>query len=52
MTRPVLYRSMVSENHDAEGEWHTLWRCSGEQYHAFWQRLHHIEVGWQQMMQG
>ena len=30
----------------------TLERCSGEQYQAFWHRLHHIEVGRQQMMQG
>lgn len=30
----------------------TLWRCSGVQYHAFWQRLHHMEVGRQQMMHG
>jgi hypothetical protein len=31
---------------------HTVWRCSGVQYHALWQRLHHIDVGRQQSVQG
>lgn len=31
---------------------HTLWRCSAEQYHAFWHRLHHIDVGMQQRVHG
>ena len=30
----------------------TLERCSGEQYHAVWQRLHHMDVGLQQTVQG
>lgn len=30
----------------------TFVRCSVEQYHAVWQRLHHMEVGLQQTVQG
>ena len=26
----------------------TLWMCSGEQYQAPWEQLHHIDVGWPQ----
>ena len=34
------------------GEDITLWRCSGLQYQADWQRLHQFEVGVQQIVQG
>ena len=43
---PILRGSSSSEKKCERRELQlTLWVCSGEQYQALWQRLHHINVG-------
>ena len=51
--RPILCATGLKKWIEVERTMlHTLWRCSGEQYHAFWHRLHHIEVGMQHIVHG
>ena len=52
MSSPVLCTCLVSGLVTIIEGKRTFWRCSGEQYQAPWQRLHHIDVGRQQSVQG
>lgn len=54
MLGPVLAweNGKRGSSRDPEDENNTDWRCSGEQYQAFWHRPHHIAVVFPQRRQG